>query len=319
MPALAWVKAIHIAASALLVGAFAFEVLVLRRIGLPAEDAMLARELQGRLRQLAICGVVAAALTWIAWLGMLAISMSGQPAGEALTPSVLGTVIAQTAFGRTWLLRAGLMVALAALLFSPAAARRKGRAIGAGLSLLLACTLAGAGHALGTQPLHTVVDAVHLIAASVWLGMLPPLWIVIRRACARSEPAWTSLAAAAARQFSLPGMIAVGTLAATGLGNALWLLASPRDLVATKYGQVLLAKLAAFALMLMLAAGNRMFFAPAARQAGSASARMQALRRLRASVLLEMALGALVLALVGLLGVTAPGTQGEHAHHMEGM
>ena len=320
MPVLAWVKAVHIAASALLAGAFAFDLLVLRRIVLPAEDAVLAHDVRARLRVLAGCGVAAAAASWLAWLGMLAISMSGEPPGEALTPAVLGTVIAQTTFGHVWCLRAALIAVVAVLLLWPAGQRRASPPwIAAGLSLALACSLAWTGHAVGTQPLHVVVDAVHLLAATVWLGMLPPLWLVIRRACARADAPSTALAAAAARLFSLPGMLAVAALALTGTGNALWLLDAPRELVATKYGQVLLAKLVAFALMLMLAAGNRLWFAPAAQGASSPAERLQALRRLRTSVLLEVALGALVLALVGVLGVTAPGLHGAHAHHMEDM
>ncbi|MDB5958094.1 CopD family protein [Ramlibacter sp.] len=323
MSALAWVKAAHIAASALLAGAFAFQILVLRRIAPPAGSAALALRVRGQLRALAISGVVAGAVSWLAWLGLLAISMSGRPAAEALTPSVLGTVVAQTTFGHVWSLRATLWLAIAVLLLWPAGKQGGGSPprhwITAGLALLVVCSLGWAGHAVGTQPLHALVDAVHLLAASVWLGMLPPLWLVIRRACKSAEPASADLAAAAARLFSLPGMVAVGVLALTGLGNALWLLDTPRDLVATKYGLVLLAKLSAFGLMLLLAASNRLLLAPAAQSAASQAARLQALRRLQASVLLEVALGALVLVLVGILGVTAPGTHGAGAHHMHDM
>jgi putative copper resistance protein D len=261
--------------------------------------------------------------SWLAWLSMLAISMSGQPAARALTPSVLGTLLGQTTFGRVWALRAALWLAIAVLLLWPRSKQhgksRVAHRIAPALALLVVCSLAWAGHAIGTQPLHALVDAVHLLAASIWLGMLPPLWLVIRHACRSSESAPANLAASAARLFSLPGMVAVGALALTGVGNALWLLDSPRDLVATNYGLVLLAKLAAFALMLGLAASNRILLAPAAHSAASEGARVQALRRLRASVLAEVALGAVVLVLVGILGVTPPGMHGAGAHHMHDM
>lgn len=221
MPVLAWVKAVHIAASALLAGAFAFDLLVLRRIALHGEDAALARDVRARLRVLALCGMAAAAASWLAWLGLLAISMSGQPASEALTPSVLGTVVAQTTFGRVWCVRAALILVVAVLLLGPARRQRGSPPwIAGGLSLALACSLAWSGHAVGTQPLHVVVDAVHLLAASVWLGMLPPLWLVIRRACARADAPWTSLAAASARLFSLPGTSPASGDCASALSRA---------------------------------------------------------------------------------------------------
>jgi putative copper resistance protein D len=323
MAPIAWVKAVHIGASALLAGAFAFELLILRRSAPADDNAALAGWMQGRLRALTLCGVIVGAISWAAWLGLLAISMSGQPPAQALAPSVLGTVVAQTTFGHVWTLRAVLLLAVAALLLWPQPqARGHGGLrhwVAAGLSLLLVCSLAWAGHAAGTQGLHTLVDAVHLCAASVWLGMLPPLWLAIHRACASGTPAGAAFAASAARRFSLPGLVAVCTLVITGIGNAWALLDSPRDLLTTRYGLVLLAKLAAFALMLLLAAGNRVLFAPRAQSAAAPADRLQALRRLRTSVLLEASLGAVVLVLVGILGVTAPGMHGSAAHHMHDM
>ncbi len=321
MEVLAWVKAVHIAASALLAGAFAFEILVLRRIAARADDAARAAWVRGRLRVLALCGLAAGAVTWLAWLAMLAVSGRGQPVAQAVTLSVLGTVIPQTTFGHAWSLRAALLVALAVLLLGRSGQRRYASAqwSAAVLSLLFVCSLAWSGHGVGAQALHALVDAVHLLAASVWLGMLPPLWLVVRRACAVADSGWTDLAATSARLFSLPGMIAVAVLALSGVGNALWLLDSPRDLVDTTYGRILLAKLCVFALMLMLAAGNRIVFTPAAQSSASQAGRLQALRRLRNSVLVEVALGAIVLVLVGTLGVTPPGSHGAHVHHMEDM
>lgn len=311
MPALAWVKAVHIAATALLAGVFAFDILVLRRGALPGDDAAPAPALRASLRGVAIGALGVGALSWLAWLALLAIDMSGQAPAEALRPGVLGTVLGRTTFGHVWIWRAGLLLALAIVL-------RRRRVLsawaGAGLALPLVCGLAWAGHAAGGPPLQGLLDAVHLLAASVWLGMLLPLWLVIRRAATSEDPAWLAVAAASARLFSLPGMVAVATLALTGLANAAWQLEAPGELITTAYGQVLLAKLAAFALMLVLAGANRLRFTPAA-QVGAPD-RGRALRHLRASVLLEVALGALILACVGWLGVTAPGAHDEHAHHM---
>lgn len=88
---------------------------------------------------------------------------------------------------------------------------------------------------------------------------------------------------------------------------AAYLLAQTIDLLtvpATPYGHLLLAKLALFAIMLMLAALNRYVLTPAlirrtAIEPGS-------LRHLRLSVRLELGLIAIILALVAYLGTLDP-------------
>ncbi len=98
-------------------------------------------------------------------------------------------------------------------------------------------------------------------------------------------------------------------LLATGLANSWFLIGTAHvaEVTTTTYGLLLLAKVGLFGIMLMLAAVNRFHLTP---RLGAAlerpASRAVAVAALRRSVLLETALGALVLVLVSLLGTLAP-------------
>src|SRR3954470_20298368 len=98
-------RSLHLAGSALVAGAIAFELLLLR----PAPEAARAPELALRVRRwvraLAVLGVGVGLLSWVAWLAQAAIAMTGLPASEALTSSNLRTVVVRTTFGNVWALR----------------------------------------------------------------------------------------------------------------------------------------------------------------------------------------------------------------------
>lgn len=305
-------RALHLAATLLLGGAFGFELLLLARCGAVARDAAVRRPVDRWLQRQSAWALAVGGVSWAGWLAATAIAMSGLPAAQALAPGVLATVLTQTTFGHAWLLRGALFAVLAALV----ALRRRDRASlgvpGAALALVLVASLAWTGHALGTNGLHVWVDAAHLVAACVWLGMLPMLALLMRRAVARAG-AWRALGLACADRFFAPGVVAVAVLAASGVANTAWMLADFSDLATTRYGRILVAKLALFALMLALAGTNRFVLVP--RLARSATGD-RLLRALRATVCAEVLAGAAVLAVVAWLGVTPPAA---HEHTMNDM
>src|SRR4029453_10150124 len=63
-------------------------------------------------------GLAASVVSGATWLAAEAALMSGLPLGQALGRDTLELVFVKTAFGRLWILRFGLAVALAALLLS---------------------------------------------------------------------------------------------------------------------------------------------------------------------------------------------------------
>lgn len=304
MATLALIRIAHIGACTVAFGLLAFELFVASPV---------AR--QDRVVRAALAVALA---SWLAWLAALASQMSGQPLAQALRPDVLATVLADTTFGHVWLGRLGLLVVsgLVLLRSRPAPERRQAWLLSG--AILCAATLgsvAWTGHALGAHAEHAFIDAVHLLATGLWLGMLVPLLLTITRALASAHPESQRAAASAARRFTLPGSIAVAALASSGALNAWWLVGSLSALVTTDYGLLVTAKILCFAFMLVLASTNRWILVPrvhARMHAGDTPARP--LRLLLASVAFELALGAAILVLAGTLGITPPAAH-EHSGH----
>lgn len=303
MPA---VRALHLAALALLAGGFGFPLLVLPAAVAAERERSVLRAWLARLR---LCSVLAALVTWGVWLVLVAGDMSGLPMAQATSASVLGEVVGQTRFGHVWLVRCALLllVLVCHLAWSHRGRTEPRRAVVLGTvltaSLLVSQVLAG--HASAAPLSHMAADALHVAAAALWVGSLPPLLVVLAHARARSDAqGWSALAAASARGFTGLGTFAVGTLAITGYFNARTALGSWQALATTDYGRLIAAKLLLFAAMLVLAATNRFRFTP--RLGGATADARAAQASLSRSVAAELALGACILAVVGVLGGSAP-------------
>lgn len=302
MPLMEAVRALHLAALCVLAGGFAFPLLVLPRPGF-AEPA---RAAQGpRLARMRQWGLAAALLSWLAWLALVGAGMSGRPVLQALDPSLLDAVLRQTRFGHLWALRLALMLLLARYVAWPRRTRlaRSAQLDPVGVLLLLAVLVsqAWAGHATAAGAWQIAADVLHLLAAGLWLGTLPPLFALLRDA-GRGAP-WTALAAAATRRFSRIGLLAVAVLALTGFVNAAFLVGSPQAIGQTPYGRLVAAKVILFAAMVAIAAVNRLRWTPRLEAAASAAAAARGLWR---NVAAEMAIGGAILAIVGVLGGSQP-------------
>ena len=170
------------------------------------------------------------------------------------------------------------------------------RAALVGGALVLA---AGSGHAAalpdGEGRLLWAVETLHLFAAGGWLGGLAPLFFVLRAAPIER-------AARMVRRFSMLAMVLVGALALSALIQGVALIGGFGPLLATDYGRLALIKLGLFALLLGLAARNRLVLLPALEGA----APMPALYALRSSLARGMALGLMVLLAASLLASWGP-------------
>jgi len=227
--------------------------------------------------------------------------------------------LTETSFGYVWTLRLASMVFLGLVLVWY---RRRSPdepvlgVAGAMLAASLLVSLAWAGHAVGTQrpsrSLHLTADALHLLGAGLWLGALVPLLFVLNRARVQATPAWLAIAATATRRFSRLGVFAVLTLLITGVTNAWLLVGSVPALLDSTYGQLVVVKIILFLMILLIAAVNRLRFAPCL-GSGDPRGRGMALHRLWHNVILELGLGAIIIAVVGLLGTMPPSA---HRHGM---
>jgi putative copper resistance protein D len=162
---------------------------------------------------------------------------------------------------------------------------------------------AGAGPGLAGQFLLTA-DALHLLAASAWIGGLPPLAMLLAGTSRAKEPGWPGVVATAIHRFSILGIASVGVLLVSGIINTWYEVGSVGSLIENPYGRLVLLKLGLFAAMLGIAAVNRFHLTPRIAAAGS-------VHHLQRNSWAETALGLAAVLVVGFLGTMAPAS---HAH-----
>ncbi|HEX4233799.1 MAG TPA: copper homeostasis membrane protein CopD [Caldimonas sp.] len=308
------VRAVHIGALVALTGVLVFAIAIAGAS--PSSHDTVDGGSNRTWQRLSTLWLLLAIASGLAWLGLEAAAMSGQPLQRALGRQTLGTVIAETDFGQVWLARTVLSVVLAA--FLAVASRRPAptarRAVLALCTIVAAALLASValvGHANaehgGQRGIHLAADAVHLLAAGAWLGTLVPLVALLGRSGAASDGQELDAVADAVHRFSLLGVLAVSALVVTGIINASFTVATISALLTTDYGHLLLLKLALVGGMLALAANNRTRLTPSLADTALAfSARAAVLARLRRSAMVEVAFGLAILAVVGVLGRTMP-------------
>ena len=309
------VRFLHLTASLLPLGIFTFVCLIGRPAVEKAGEAARApfAAFEHDLWQMLAGSLVVVLVTGLAGFVLQAAVMTGLPSAQSITPEVLRAVLA-TQYGKVWLARQILLAGLAgvtAVLMRDKNHSAFPRYVGFLLAAGLVACMALAGHAATgegmTLALQLGSDALHLVAAGMWLGSLLPLALLLKQ-CRDANAAWAAAAAKqAARRFSLLGIAAVATLLITGSYNAWQLVGDIPPLIGTPYGRLLLIKLALLVPLLALAAANLLVIRPRILASASFNDRFRGLvERLRRNALLEAGLGAAVLLTVATLGVTAP-------------
>ncbi len=258
------------------------------------------------------------------WLGVFALLLS--IAGMAvLTAAMQGvgvvtvdtamfvTMIRETEVGAAWFVR------VAALLIAVSASWWLGRRPTFAAAMLFAAastalaTLAWTGHAGATEGtigwLHRTSDALHMIAAAIWLGAIAAFLLLLRPGAPGCE-ARLVVAARGLDQFARVGTLCVFIIAGTGLINGQIVIGAAHvtQSLASPYGQLLLVKLLLFAAMLGLAAVNRWRLTPSLRTVAASPDALPstAAASIRVSLLLEAAAGLMILAVVAWLGMLEP-------------
>lgn len=224
-------------------------------------------------------------------------------------PAMTGVVLRETSWGTGWLFQAAglLLLALASRTDdrrSPTQAGARLDLLAAGGAVALAASPALSGHAVsapGLAPVLVTLDVAHVAAAGAWLGTLFVLTVAVLPAV-RSAPGETRTRLLAS--FSPVALASAAVLAMTG-GVAAWLhLEAPSALWSTRYGQLLLAKLATLVGVAAVGCYNWRVVTPrVAHDAGAAA--------LRRSAVVELTLGAILLAITAVLVATPlPGDLG---------
>ncbi len=235
-------------------------------------------------------GTVVAAVASLQALVAFGPHASGLKIYAARDPGLLADTLT-TAFGRWQVVR---LVALGAMAWLAWRLERRGERWWRGAWSVAAATaivsVSASGHPVTQSPaaLSVALDAVHLSAVSLWLGGLVLLGADRRR--------WLGGARdAAVASFSRMAGFAVLTIVATGTAQSAVILGSPSELVDTRYGRLLAAKVAIAAVLVGIGGVSR------------ALLRRSGVRSLSSSVVSEMVLGAAVVALTAVLTGIAPG------------
>ncbi|WP_375292534.1 copper homeostasis membrane protein CopD [Sphingomonas melonis] len=257
------------------------------------------------------CAALSLLLSVVA-LALLAASMAGTPPWP-IDLEAIKMLLSGSATGVAWEVR---MAALAVAGFVTLIAA--GRAYSLGLVALASgialATIAWGGHGAMDEGVtgltHLVADILHLLAAGAWVGALLGLILLVARPVRRIDAAHLMLTHRALHGFGTVGTVVVGTIVVTGFANA-WLLIGPGNVTAlgtTRYGQLLLAKLALFAIMLGLASLNRFRLTPRLKASITAADHCGGLGALRQSLAVETACIVAILMLVAWLGTLEPPT-----------
>lgn len=267
----------------------------------------------------AMVTVVAWPQTWLcgaglvlSFSGMVVLTADMQGVGIfAVDPAMFTQMVRDTDVGTAWLARmAALFIALAAAR-SVAARPAPSASLLAMAGSIALTTLVWSGHAGASEgpagALHRINDALHMIAAAVWFGAIAA-FLLLMRPCPEPGSERLDCAVRNLDQFARVGTICVLIIVATGLVNSQMIVGVQNigRSVATPYGQLILAKLGLFALMLALAAANRWRLTPALKVGIDEANPGAAIRAIRKSLILEGLAAAAILALVAWLGTLEP-------------
>ncbi|MEP3198751.1 MAG: CopD family protein [Lentilitoribacter sp.] len=180
---------------------------------------------------------------------------------------------------------AGLGLLLAAILFS---AIRVPLTIAGGI--LVAVSFALIGHATKDQFILGTLITIHLLAVSYWFGGFYPLHRLAKQG---HDPEATGKLA---HSFGKQAAIIVPILIGVGAIFAIYVTGSPIKLITSDYGQILIIKIVIVAILLALAALNKLRFVPRL-----LSASEEAALHLRLSIKLELVAFLLIFAATAIL------------------
>lgn len=217
--------------------------------------------------------------------------VSWQLAASALLVAVLGvTALAVASRSATWRARAAVACCTAGALATP---------------LLV-------GHTQTVRPVAAMLaaDLVHLVAGAFWVGGVIGLLSYLRaaRPVASGDRPRVAVedAAAVVATFSRYALVSVLLLAASGILMGVLIVGSWQALLVSTYGRLLLAKLGLVAVVVALAACNRLRFLPRISRIPGAAEQWLSLRR---TLRWEAAVLVAVLAVTGFLTNTSPGSE----------
>jgi copper transport protein len=233
-------------------------------------------------------GLVSAAVS----LGLQGLDARGA-ALPALADRAVWVAGASTAYGLTAAASVGALMMGWLALHIQGKLLRRALGLGALFGAGIAPALSGHAGTAAPQWLTRSAVAVHGVGVAYWIGALVPLAVALLQLPQKALPT--------VRRFSTIAIAVVGVLTLSGLLLAWIQVESPENLLATSYGQVLVAKVVLVGALLCLAALNRLWLTPAFARTDRSGKRW-----LVRSVAAEFVLAAAILGVVGLWRFTPP-------------
>ena len=203
-----------------------------------------------RLRAMTSVGVLTMELTASLQLAILA----GDISGDRPLTSLRGIYTALgTDAGKALMARIALCGALAAVLLTRRFTLERDRWLVVAATLVLAAgTFSVAGHARSMRWswIGVPLDVGHMVAASVWLGGLLAMAVVVMPSAAEGL-------VPAVRRFAVLALASVAVVGASGVLQSFRLVGTPLALASTSHGRLLFGKLIVLTGMLLVADVNR--------------------------------------------------------------
>ena len=299
-------------ANAILFGLVPIFVLVLRPAfaSVPAEDWKEGRaRLAKRLEDLVQAAIVASATATVIGLVLQATVLAGT---EGDLTGELFSSIAETPFGRAYLVRlpllAGLMVLLLQRVRVTSLAMDNEKRAGVGwwagwlvLGAILLATSSFSGHAAVGQPrvLSIANDIVHLWSGATWFTGIIVLAAFVPHAWrTKDNDDRLQVMTPMVVRFSKLAVVAITIVAITGFVNSLFDVGNLEDMVQETYGQALSVKILLFLGVLALGGINHFYVR---RKLEHGEGTQPAVRLFRRTLAIELALGLLIMGATGVL------------------
>lgn len=242
---LAWIFArwLNFLALVLMVGAVAFRFGVLERARKHLNDEVLMLHTDDAVRRLAMLAGIAALVSNGLRLWLQSGSLHGPE--RMWDPQLLAALIFQGGWGKAWLAQTVAAAGFVIAMLIKTDDRAESWFTAAAFAIMAASTPAFSGHAAAVEQMALVPvvdDALHVIAASAWLGTLVILLFAALPRAVRSENGFAK-AATLVHTFSPVALTMAGITVFTGGLNAFVQLGAVAELWTTPYGRVLAIKI----------------------------------------------------------------------------
>ena len=266
-------KFLLLASLALLVGQRLFIAMIWEPVLKSNQNHVVGPAIWKTLSRLALIGLLLS-------IGVGILSQAGQTTGNELSvpwDPELGRILTETRLGLIWLVRLALVMIVVWLTGRNKSPINDWASFVVNLFLLLTVALTSHAATEAKPILPILVDWIHLIGMTFWLGGIVYLFTGIRHLQQLEGQLRTKLTSLLTRQFSANAIVIVALIGITGLYSAYFRVGDWSALLTSLYGHVLLVKQGFVAGLLMIAATNLLIISPRLnreRIQGSANSRL---------------------------------------------